>query len=255
MAVKIGSARIDENGQARGGKAGDQRGGEVATQKWYLHTQGKWRVFRAKAAEARERIAWDMQAACDNNQIGYDQDQRDTLYKAAKPLGYDCSKVTEPVETDCSALVRVCCAYAGIDVGNIRTWSEPGMLLATGAFVEMQGAKYQTQAAYLMRGDILCTPSSGHTVVVLSDGDKAGEAPAEEMEADIMGLIKRGSKGAEVKTLQRLLNAVCGAGLEVDGDYGPATEKAVRAYQTSRALDNDGQCGSKTWNQILTKEG
>lgn len=30
MSVKIGSARIDENGRARGGKAGDQTGKEVA---------------------------------------------------------------------------------------------------------------------------------------------------------------------------------------------------------------------------------
>ena len=29
MSVKIGSARIDENGRARGGKAGDQTGKEV----------------------------------------------------------------------------------------------------------------------------------------------------------------------------------------------------------------------------------
>lgn len=255
MGVKIGSARIDENGNARGGKAGDQRGGEVATQKWYLHTQGRWRVFRAKSEDVREAIARNMQAACDNNNIGYDQDQRDTLYKAAKPLGFDCARVTDPVETDCSALVRVCCAFAGIDPGNIRTWSEPSMLMATGAFVEMQGAKYQTKAAYLMRGDILCTPSSGHTVVVLSNGDKAGDTPAEEnTEVEMMMLVKRGSTGPQVKTLQRLLNAVCGAELDVDGEYGPATEQAVRSYQISRALDNDGQCGAKTWAQLLTKE-
>ena len=35
MAVKVGSARIDENGKAHGGKAGDQTGKEVSTQNWY----------------------------------------------------------------------------------------------------------------------------------------------------------------------------------------------------------------------------
>ena len=34
MAVKIGSARIDENGKAHGGAAGDQTGKEVSTQSW-----------------------------------------------------------------------------------------------------------------------------------------------------------------------------------------------------------------------------
>ena len=65
MSVKIGSARIDENGKAHGGAAGDQTGKEVSTQSWYAHTKG-WVLLRAKSAEARERIARCMQAACDN---------------------------------------------------------------------------------------------------------------------------------------------------------------------------------------------
>ena len=40
MSVKIGSARIDENGRAKGGKAGDQTGREVSTQSWYRHAKG-----------------------------------------------------------------------------------------------------------------------------------------------------------------------------------------------------------------------
>ena len=31
MSVKLGSARIDENGHAKGGKAGDQTGKEICT--------------------------------------------------------------------------------------------------------------------------------------------------------------------------------------------------------------------------------
>ena len=65
MSVKIGSARIDENGNAKGGKAGDQTGKEVSTQSWYRHSKG-WRVFRAKDPAVAERIAQDMQWACDN---------------------------------------------------------------------------------------------------------------------------------------------------------------------------------------------
>ena len=53
MAVKVGSARIDENGKAHGGKAGDQTGKEVSTQNWYLHSKG-WRVFRAKNPSVAE---------------------------------------------------------------------------------------------------------------------------------------------------------------------------------------------------------
>ena len=86
MAVKVGSARIDENGKARGGQAGDQTGKEVSTQNWYLHSKG-WRVYRAKNPSVAEKIAKCMEMACKNSKIGYDQDSRNTLYKEAEPFG------------------------------------------------------------------------------------------------------------------------------------------------------------------------
>lgn len=172
--VKVGSARIDENGKAHGGKAGDQTGKEVSTQNWYKHNKG-WRVFRAKNAEVAEKIAWDMQAACNNSNIGYDQYERGSLYKMAKVDGFNCAKVKTKCETDCSALVRVCCAYAGVMLPDIRTPSEPKALLDSGAFVEMTGTKYTDSSDYLRRGDILVTKTQGHTVVVLSSGKYADE--------------------------------------------------------------------------------
>ena len=72
MAVYVGSARIDENGNAYNGKAGDQTGKEVSTQKYYVHSKG-WRVFRAKDRKAALKIAEAMEAACANKYIGYDQ--------------------------------------------------------------------------------------------------------------------------------------------------------------------------------------
>lgn len=176
MSVIIGSARIDENGKAKGGKAGDQTGKEVSTQKWYKHTK-VWRVFRAKDEAIAEKIADDMQWACDNNNIGYDQGQRLTLYDVAKEVGFNCSKVTKKCETDCSALVRVCCAYAGIMLPNFRTPTEPKTLLDSGYFVEMVGKKYSDSSDYLIRGDILVTSKQGHTVVVLTNGDKVKPEP------------------------------------------------------------------------------
>ena len=128
MAVKIGSARIDEHSKARGGKAGDQTGKEVSTQNWYNHSKG-WRVFRAKNPAIAEKIAQDMQYACNNSNIGYDQGQRLTLYNVAQKVGFDCSGVTTKCETDCSALVRVCCAYAGVMLPNFRTTDEEKALI------------------------------------------------------------------------------------------------------------------------------
>lgn len=173
MSVKIGHASIDERGKIKGGSAGDQNGREVFTKNWYLHSKG-WVVLRCKDAKKREKIAEAMEKACKNNDIGYDQYQRDTLFKNVKDKGFDPSKTTKKVETDCSALVRVCIAYAfGKDVaGNIRTITEPNTLVNTGYFTKYTSAKYSKSSDYLKRGDILCTPVSGHTVVVLSDGAK-----------------------------------------------------------------------------------
>lgn len=244
MAVTIGSARIDENGNTHGGRAGDQNGREVSAQAWYKHRKG-WRVLRCKSADKAEKIARAMQAACDNANIGYDQYQRDTLYNAAKPLGFDPARVDTPCETDCSALVRVCCAYAGIPVDNFRTTNEAGVLLRSGAFTELKESRYTDQSAYLRRGDILVTRTQGHTVVVLSNGSKAEATSAEEASRTI---LKRGMKGEDVRRLQLRLMEL-GYGLPrygADGEYGAETAAAVKAFQADRKLVADGAAGEMT---------
>ena len=177
MAVTIGSARIDENGNARGGRAGDQTGKEVSKQNWYLHSKG-WTLIRAKDAPVREKIAVCMEAACANDHIGYDQGQRDTLYDTVKPLGFDVSRLEKDVETDCSALVRVCVCFAGVSVGGFRTTNEAETLSKTGAFDIYTDDRHCKSSKYLLRGDILVTRTQGHTVVALSDGSGAAEEAA-----------------------------------------------------------------------------
>jgi peptidoglycan LD-endopeptidase CwlK len=59
------------------------------------------------------------------------------------------------------------------------------------------------------------------------------------------GVLKKGSKGKEVERVQRAL------GIKVDGDFGPATENAVRAYQKRKGLSADGIVGPNTWYMIF----
>lgn len=169
--VKIGSARIDENGNISGGRAGDQTGREVVVQNWYLHSKG-WIVIRARRPETAAAIADNMQAGCDNDHIGYCQAHRSSATAAAKEHGYDLSKVAANCEADCSELVRICCLYAGIAVGTFHTASEVAVLKATGEFDILTDDKYCKSSEYLLRGDILVTRSKGHTAVVLSNGEK-----------------------------------------------------------------------------------
>lgn len=177
MAVKIGHASIDEHGNIGGGTAGDQNGKEVYVRDWWLHELG-WRVLRCKDPAKRELMAQDMEYACANPNIGYDQWQNETLYQEASKVGFNCSKVTKPCETDCARLIRVCVLYAGIDVPVFYTGTEAKTLLATGQFEELTDKKYTTSSDYLLRGDILVTKTVGHTLMVLTNGSKAVAAPA-----------------------------------------------------------------------------
>lgn len=68
--------------------------------------------------------------------------------------------------------------------------------------------------------------------------------------------LHKGSKGAEVLTLQRLLRALGYTDakkkpIEIDGDFGTATDAALRKFQKARALEVDGYCGVKTWSKLL----
>lgn len=251
MAVKIGSARIDENGHARGGKAGDQTGREVSTQNWYNHSGG-WRVFRPKDPAVAEKIAWDMQAACNNNNIGYDQGQRSNLYSASKPLGFDCAKVKTKTETDCSALVRVCCAYAGVMLPDFNTVSEASALLKSGAFTELTGTKYTASSDYLRRGDILVTRQKGHTVVVLTSGSKAEPLPSQDYKLGDRTL-ERGMSGPDVAELQHDLLALGYSFPEygADSDYGLETEKNVKGFQRVNGLEVDGIFGPASYKALM----
>lgn len=245
MAVIIGSARIDENGKAMGGKAGDQTGKEVSTQNWYLSSKG-WRVFRPIDATAAEKMAVAMQAACDNPNIGYDQSDRLTLYYTAREYGFDIKKVKTKCETDCSALVRVCCAYGGITLPNFTTDIQPKKMLASGAFVEMKGSKYTDQSAYLKRGDVLVTKTQGHTVIVLSNGPKAENTPSAYKLGD--RILRNGDEGEDVKQLQEyLLELKYDLGKwGADGDFGDCTDMAVKTFQKKMGLEVDGEVGPKT---------
>lgn len=172
MAVLVGSARSDERGKSSGGKAGSQTAKEISTQNWYLHSKG-WVLIRPKDSNVAEKIAKNMEYACDSVYVGYDQSQNTTLASAAKKYGYDISKVKTPCETDCARLVRVCCLYAGIEVGDFYTANMKSYLGKTGKFEILTSDKYCKSSDYLKRGDILVTKTKGHTVVVLSNGAKA----------------------------------------------------------------------------------
>ena len=159
--VKVGSARCTEAGKAINGLAGDQTGREVAEEPFYMHKKGLY-ILRAKDAKVAVGLANNMKDACNNNCIGYDQNQRLSLFEEAKKVKFNLRNVKVKCETDCSALVRVCCYAVGIVVANFNTASEVTALLATGQFTKLDCNSEDD----VCLGDILVTKTKGHTLIV-----------------------------------------------------------------------------------------
>jgi peptidoglycan hydrolase-like protein with peptidoglycan-binding domain len=59
--------------------------------------------------------------------------------------------------------------------------------------------------------------------------------------------LAEGATGAEVSRLQHGLTVVGTFAGTIDGDFGPITAAAVRAYQTQRSITVDGIVGDQTW--------
>lgn len=189
--VLIGHASIGENGKVNYGKPGDQTGKEVCIRSWY---NKPWScLIRFKDPKMAEKIADCMEMACRNDFIGYSQTTRNSLLKEARKYNYDVSKVKVYCNTDCSALVSVCCMYAGVPEstltldGNCATTRTLTQLLkSTGNVQTFTTQPYIGKTDKLKRGDILIKPGS-HVVVVVQTDTKSLEEIAREVIAGKWG--------------------------------------------------------------------
>jgi hypothetical protein len=64
-----------------------------------------------------------------------------------------------------------------------------------------------------------------------------------------MRVLRYGSKGDDVKALQRNLSNA-GYALAIDGSFGPNTRKVLMTYQRDSGLTVDGICGPATWGSF-----
>lgn len=176
MKVKIGEARISENGTIFG-EAGDQTGKEVCTRE-YKEPESWEYVFRAESDDVANRLANAMLQACLNDEyIGYSQQTtgdvystRYGVYTAMKETGCILT-IARPVNCDCSSLVASCCIISGVDVSPyMSTYNEENLLDKTKAFKKM---KY-TSGMKLCAGDVLLR--RGHTAIVVESDQSRREA-------------------------------------------------------------------------------
>ncbi|MEA2449922.1 MAG: hypothetical protein QOG63_1854, partial [Thermoleophilaceae bacterium] len=63
-------------------------------------------------------------------------------------------------------------------------------------------------------------------------------------------MVAKGAKGDLVVWAQRHLQAA-GANIDADGEFGPATQAAVKDFQGAKGLDPTGQVDTVTWRALL----
>ena len=63
-------------------------------------------------------------------------------------------------------------------------------------------------------------------------------------------VVQNGNQGHPIRALQFLLRAH-GHNLAVDGMFGPATEAAVKAFQTGKGMTADGIVTPQTWSALI----
>ena len=123
-----------------------------------------------------------------------------------------------------------------------------------GAPGDQTGREICQQAYYNYPWDCVLRYQERGTTAADHSADAGNKVPAQP-ETVIRGipLVKRGSRGELVRAAQLLLigrGFPCGT-YGADGDFGGATEKAVKAFQADRDLLQDGQIGDKTWARLL----
>ncbi|HIS86324.1 MAG TPA: peptidoglycan-binding protein [Candidatus Faecivicinus avistercoris] len=125
--------------------------------------------------------------------------------------------------------------------------------MGLGTFVKYTDADHCRSSKYLKRGDILCTRTKGHVVVVLNDGELAGSDDTDYELGD--RILRDGDYGADVIELQTRLKAVGYDPGEIDGEFGPNTEDAVEALQTAAGITVDGEFGPDSLAALVKMEG
>ena len=251
-------ARISEKGTANGIK-GDQTKKEVKIGNYYNFGQNEF--LRPRDAEVGKKMAIAAARIAENDYIGYGQIDRNTAYNEFCKINWDIDKIKDvkvKCNIDCSELalcaVNFSLGYAALPhtlyTGNIRV-----VLLALKnkekkhVFDCLKNLKEKD----LKAGD-LPLKAGHHIIVVIGSTDyryKEKNKKVETKETKTITapkgtpLLKEGSKGNRVKSLQKALNKL-GNNLVVDGIYGENTKEAIKRLQKEAKITIDGVYGNNT---------
>jgi putative chitinase len=117
---------------------------------------------------------------------------------------------------------------------NINKYADLDDVISVTQIVNGGQRGIDTRKAYLAKAKLLLAPVAAGKSLPPGGG---------------MAVLYRGCAGAAVARLQSQLS-VRGYPLALDGDFGPATELAVRHFQMQAGLTVDGVVGSQTWGRL-----
>ena len=243
----ISNCGHDERGSYRGGQAGDQSRDEYYVRTWY--NRPWYCVLRHPDRNTGRLIAQLARDAANNNNIGYDQNQRITFYQQLSRVNWNPSSITVPCEADCSSSTAACIIAAGHKNGNrllqnvspyLTTFVMRGALTSAG-FQCLTASQYLTSDSYLLPGDVLLKDDA-HVAINLDSGANSGSSIN----------VSQGGTITEVVTFKpRLTSPSATDKYWVNTAYGGLNECMVINSSTGSVLPN---CFSGD-TEVITDKG
>ena len=179
---------------------------------------------------------------------GYMYHGSDTMYRKY------CSckgELKKGKRTDCAALKPGTAVF----VWNGSKYSHVGLFVGDGTVIEAMGTingvttSKVTAGKWTHWGELAGVDYAGNSEFTIQNSELAGNETGKPT-------VRKGRKGDAVTELQTMLMNLgydlgpCG----IDGDFGKATETAVRSFQSDRNLETDGVVGALTWSELRKTE-
>ena len=159
---------------------------------------------------------------------------KDNYSRFAQSIDTPLEEIPDYLKTFEGAVQSACWFW---ETNNLNQWADAGDILTltkriNGGTIGLEDRKKHYAHALHVLGD------GGH----VTEGHQSAHQPAP---VNTNVVLRRGSRGPEVAAMQLKL------GLSGDGDFGPATERALTGWQRENGLEPDGIAGPATLARLM----